>query len=752
MRAYRVSAISLSAFLVFTLFPAPAFPQGSMNRNHGTGTAEDPYIVPQSESEIKVDAILGEEAWKKALLLELKYEVRPGENVPPPVRTEVLLTYNKENLYAAFRCYDPEPSAIRAHLRDRDTLGGDDWIALILDTFNDNRRSFDFIVTAQGVQFDEIESQSGEDPGWDTIWDCASKITEWGYIVEIAIPFSSLRFQRKDGPQIWGFDAVRRYPREHPYHIGLFPRDRSNNCYLCQAIKIKGFDGASPGRNIEINPTVIGARTDERPEFPAGNLQKRDQEAEVGLTARWGMTPNLTVNLTANPDFSQVEADALQLDINQPFALFYPERRPFFTEGTDFFSALESIIYTRTIRDPTWGIKLTGKEGSHTIGAYMLRDEVTNLIFPGSQGSSSTSLDKTNLSSVLRYKKDFGRRYTVGLLATDREGTDYFNRVYGFDLDFRFTRTNQIQLLVMGSSTKYPAEVAANNNQPGGTINDRLISFEYDHYTRTWGWWADYEEAGPEFRADLGYYPRVGYRNAEGGLLYTWNARQGSWWSLFRVGSEFNYYEDHNGALLNRTASLWFQYTGTMQSSIFMRGWITREGYNKRQFDQTVFVIEGGFWPTSNLQLYASTIFGDQIDYANTRLGKRFRFSPYLTYNLGKHLRFSLAHTFERMTVQDARLYTANITQSTAVYQFNVRTFFRAILQYVDYDYNPNNYTFPIDSRYKRFFTQVLFSYKINARTVLFLGYSDNYFGSQKYRLTQSDRTFFVKLGYAWVL
>jgi len=382
----------------------------------------------------------------------------------------------------------------------------------------------------------------------------------------------------------------------------------------------------------------------------------------------------------------------------------------------------------------------------------MLRDEVTNLIFPGSQGSSSTSLDKTNISSVIRYKRDFGSRYTVGLLATDREGKDYFNRVYGFDLDFRVTRTNQFQLLVMGSSTKYPAEVATNNNQPSGTFNDRLISFEWDHYTRTWGWWADYEDAGPEFRADLGYFPRVGYRNVEGGLLYRWNARPDSWWSMFRVGSEFNYFEDHNGALLNKTASLWFMYTGTMQSSLSIRGWITREGYNKRQFDQTLFVIEGGFWPTSNLQIYTSTIFGDQIDYANTRLGKRFRLNPYLSYNFGKHLRLSLGHTFERMTVQDARLYTANILQSSVVYQFNVRTFFRAIIQYVDYDYNPSNYTFPIDPEYRRFFAQVLFSYKINARTVLFLGYSDNYFGSQEYGLTQSDRTFFVKLGYAWVL
>jgi hypothetical protein len=711
------------------LFPVSTFPQDSNEKNQGTGTVEDPFLVPKTEFEIRVDAVLDEEAWENALVLELKFEVRPGENVPPPVRTEVLLTYDKENLYAAFRCYDPKPSAIRAHLRDRDTLGGDDWIALVFDTFNDNRRWFDFIVTAQGVQFDQIETQRGEEEsGWDTIWDCSSRITDWGYAVEIAIPFSSLRFQRKDGSQVWGFDAVRRYPREHAYHIGLFPRDRSNNCYMCQSLKIKGFEGASPGLNIEINPTVIGARTEDRPDFPQGSLEKRDQDAEAGLTARWGMTPNLTLNLTANPDFSQVEADAWQLDINQPFALFYPERRPFYTEGADFFSALERVIYTRMMRDPTWGLKLTGKEGTHTIGAYAVRDEITNLVFPGSQGSRSTSLNEANTSSVFRYKKDFGRRYTVGLLATDREGKDYYNRVYGFDLDFRFTRTNQIQLLVLGSKTRYPDEVASDNNQPSGSFNDGLISFEYDHNSRTWGWWADYEEAGPGFRADLGYFPRVGYRNAEGGLNYRWNAPPGSWWSL------------------------WFAYNGAMQSSLFIRGWRTREGYNSRLFDQTFFVIEGGFWPTSNLRLLMSTIFGDQIDYENTRLGKRFRFTPYLTYNLGKHLRLSMAHTYERMTVQDARLYTANILQSTAVYQFNVRTFFRAIIQYVDYNYNSSNYTFEKEPEYRRVFTQLLFSYKINARTLLFLGYSDNYFGGQQFGLTQSDRTFFVKLSYAWVL
>ncbi len=752
MSSHQIFIIPLTIMLAFVIFPPLVSGQETFSKNHGSGTAEDPYLVPRTEAEISIDAVLDEEAWKKALILELKYEVRPGENVPPPVHTEVLLTYDEKTLYAVFRCYDPDPSAIRAHLRDRDTLGGDDWIALILDTFNDERRSYDFIVTAQGVQFDQIETQSSEDSGWDTIWDCASRITDWGYAVEIAIPFSSLRFQRKEGAQVWGFDAVRRYPRDHPYHIGLFPRDRSNNCYLCQAVKIKGFESASPGRNIELSPTATAFHSDEREEFPQGDLKKRDQEAELGLTARWGVTPNLTLNFTANPDFSQVEADALQLDINEPFALFYPERRPFFTEGADFFNSLESVVYTRTMRDPSWGFKLTGKEGANTIGAYAVRDEITNLIFPGSQGSSSASLDKSNISSAFRYKRDFGSRYTVGLMATDREGDDYYNRVFGFDLDFRFTRTNQIQLLVLGSSTRYPDEVVSSHGQPTGTFNDRLISFEYDHHTRTLGWWADYEEAGPQFRADLGYYPRVGYRNVEGGLYYTWNASQGQWWSMFRTGSELNYFEDQDGKLLYKSASLWLSYSGTMQSSLYIRGWRDREAYNRREFDLTYFLIEGSFWPTSNLQLYALTIYGDQVDYANTRLGNRLRIMPQLSYNLGKHLRLSLNHNYERMTVQDAHLYTANISQLSAIYQFNVRTFFRALIQYVDYDYNPSNYLFDIDSRNKRVLTQLLFSYKINPRTVLFIGYSDNYLGSQDFGLTQFDRTFFVKLGYAWVL
>jgi hypothetical protein len=324
--------------------------------------------------------------------------------------------------------------------------------------------------------------------------------------------------------------------------------------------------------------------------------------------------------------------------------------------------------------------------------------------------------------------------------------------VFGADLDFRFTPTNQIQLLVLRSSTEYPTDVQDDFGQPAGSKADHLISFEYDHYTRTWGWWADYEEAGENFRADLGYYPRVGYRNIEGGVLHTWNGRPGSWWSAIRVGADYSYFGERDGGLLERSGTLWLNYQGTMQSFLGLGAWQARYAYAGEEYDLTGGFIEGGFWPTSDLQIGAFVIVTDEIDYANARLGSRFRINPWMSYNLGRHVRLALNHNFERMRANDARLYTANISQLTAVYQFNVRTFFRAIMQYVNYNYNPDNYTFEQDSEDRRLFTQLLFSYKLNPRTVLFLGYVDNHRGNQDFSITRSDRTLFVKLGYAWTI
>jgi hypothetical protein len=225
-----------------------------------------PHVVPRATSEVAIDGVIDEQAWRDALTLELKYEVRPGENTEPPVRTTVFVTYDENRVLAAFRAFDDEPEKIRARFRDRDHIRGDDWVGIILDTFNDERRAYEFWVNPLGVQTDGIYSEGRRaggggrnfDQSWDAIWHSAGRLTDFGYEVEMAIPFNQIRFQGIDGPQIWGFDATRSWPRSDRVHIGLFPRERGANSYLAQEDKLIGFEGGSPGRNLELVPTLTG--------------------------------------------------------------------------------------------------------------------------------------------------------------------------------------------------------------------------------------------------------------------------------------------------------------------------------------------------------------------------------------------------------------------------------------------------------------------------------------------------------------
>ena len=292
-----------------------------------TASAAPPHQIPRIDTGISVDGVLDEAAWDHAWSMTLDYEVRPGENTPVLAETEVLVFSDDSHLYVGFRALDPEPSAIRAHLTDRDNAWNDDWVGVVLDTFNDERRSYLFVVNPLGVQMDTIETSGGNTP-WDGIWASAATFIDRGWSAELEIPFSTLRFQRSEGPQVWGFDAIRGYPRNVTHQMGSFARDRSNNCYLCQAHKIEGFAGVSPGRNLEIVPTLTASRTDTRDELPDGPMKAGDSEIEAGATVRWGFTPNLTLSAALNPDFSQIEADALQLQVNRPFAIFFPELRP----------------------------------------------------------------------------------------------------------------------------------------------------------------------------------------------------------------------------------------------------------------------------------------------------------------------------------------------------------------------------------------------------------------------------------------
>jgi hypothetical protein len=404
------------------------------------------------------------------------------------------------------------------------------------------------------------------------------------------------------------------------------------------------------------------------------------------------------------------------------------------------------------MREPQWGLKLTGKEGTHTIGAYVVNDEVTNLIIPGSESSDFTVLEQPNTATVLRYKFDVGNRFTLGGIFTNREGTGYLNRVAGIDADLRLSSKDRVFVQVLSSSTRYPEEVAEDFDQPEGTIDDWAAEIFYSHNTRSWMWWAVLSDIGADFRADLGFMPQVNYKHREAGLGYQWNATETSWYSRMDIKAKVADSVDQTGFLLFHEDVVQFTIEGPIQSHSVVRPSQVREGYNGQEFDFDRLRLHFCAKPDRHSHVWLNLHGGGQIDYANTRPGDFLNLNGGFWYRFGRHLYVEPTYTRERMEVDEGWLYTSTIGQLSASWQFNPRCFVRAILQHVSDQFNTGLYTDDRDPEEQRLFTQFLFSYKLNPRTVFFLGYSDNSFANQDYGLTRGDRTIFAKIGYAWVL
>ncbi|MCK4546128.1 MAG: carbohydrate binding family 9 domain-containing protein [Candidatus Eisenbacteria sp.] len=714
------------------------------------------YEVSRAVSPVRIDGVLDEETWKHAVVINLPYEIMPGENIPPPVSTECLITYDDRNLYAGFRAHDPDPSQIRAHYCDRDKAYRNDYVGIMIDPFNDERRGLEFFCNPFGVQMDfsrnDVSSGNQEDATWDAIWKSAGRITDEGYTVEMAIPFTSLRFPRTEGRQTWGFMAFRAYPRTDRHQIGSKPYNRDLNCMVCQWDKIVGFEGITPGRNIEIAPTFTAHRTDEREEFPEGSIANGDPDPELGISARWGITPNWSVQAALNPDFSQIEADMAQLEINTRYALYFPEKRPFFMEGADFFRTPIEAVYTRTVVEPSRGLKLSGKEGRSALGVFTARDDVTSLMFPSNQGSDIILLDQDVTTGVFRYRRDVGETSNLGVLTTAREGDEYRNRVYGVDGNLWLTSKDLIRFQLLGTMTNYPWETAEENDQPHKLFHGFGADVVYQHGERDWQWWAYWDHRDPGFRADVGFVRRVDLREFGLGGQHTWWGEPGARLRRVFLGLEGERTEDHSGLLTDRSVNLFAGAEGPYQSWLQTRVWHETEYYDGDTYDLNAGHFFFNIRPSGDFTCSVGGNLGEAIDYDNSRKGKRIRLSPGLTRDLFRHLYLQVDHTFERFYVDGDRLFEARLHQARLTYQFNIRTFARAIVQYVDIDRNVDLYIDEdTDAESRDLFTQFLFSYKVNPQTVCFLGYSDNWEREIGFDLTQSDRTFFLKIGYAWV-
>src|SRR5712671_6022823 len=328
----------------------------------------------------------------------------PGDGTPATEPTTAYLSYDGKNLYVVFVCQD-ESGAVRAHLSRREGSDQDDGVGVLLDTFRDFHRAYYFFSNPLGVQTDAIYTEGqGYDFSFDTLWGNAGRVTKNGYIVFFSIPFKSLRFSHAP-EQTWGIALYRTILRKSEYDYWPYVTQRVEGLTQ-QFAPVGGLENVSPGRNMQFIPYGLLASDHFLYQPPGGPPGFVDQfEHRAGLDAKFVAKDSLTFDLTLNPDFSQVESDDPQVTINQRFAVFFPEKRPFFIENAGFFMTPVNLFFSRQIMNPQFGSRVTGKVGSWTLGALVIDDKQ-----PGQDQPSGSPYDTRAVDGVVRVAREFGKQ------------------------------------------------------------------------------------------------------------------------------------------------------------------------------------------------------------------------------------------------------------------------------------------------------------------------------------------------------
>lgn len=506
----------------------PATPAPSPSVTY-LGLAGD-LVVPaplRLSVQVRVDGRIDESEWATAPLLTGFTQYDPVEGVAAAMRTEVRVLVTSDALYFAVKAFD-EPGAIRASLARRDDFGdSDDYVQIVLDTFDDQRRGYVFQVNPLGVQGDGlwVEGRGGRgDPvDWspDFVWSSEGRVEADGYSVELAIPLKSLRFP--DRPvQDWGLQ-VTRLTQRNGFRDAWAPVTSEEVNRLAQAGKLSGLRDLEQGMFLEFNPVVTGSSAAQWGGDDLG-LVRDPTAGEFGFNVTYGLTSNLTLDGTFNPDFSQVEADAGQITVNERFAIRLSEQRPFFLEGTDIFSMPRQLVYTRSIGNPVAAAKLSGKVGAWNV-AYL--------------GAVDRASDGANPAvNLLRARRDLGSSHSVGLVYTDRTASgDSFNRLVGADGRFVFRSRYTLEVLAAGSADA----VSAGPSTRWGS----LLSASLQRSSRTFTYSASFEDVTSDFRAGSGFIRRVGVTEAQGRMGYTFRGGQGAfverWGPSVEVGSTWSH-------------------------------------------------------------------------------------------------------------------------------------------------------------------------------------------------------------------
>jgi len=650
----------------------------------------------------------------------------PRNGQPASQRTEVYLGYDDESLYVIFVCFDTEPNQIRARLGRREDVFSDDVVEVMIDTFNDKRRAYAFVTTPRGIQRDAIWTEGqGFDGSFDTLWYTRGQLTDQGYLAWIAIPFKSLRFPSTP-QQTWGIILRRDIPRVN--ESSLWPHVSSTvEGRLNQAATLRGLENISPGRTLQFIP-YASFRSFRAPDFRDPAQPRFSEEAgelQAGLDAKIILQDSLVLDITANPDFAQVESDEPQVTVNQRFEVFFPEKRPFFLENAGYFTTPFNLVFTRRIADPRLGARLTGKRGPFAIGALIADDEAPGKLVPPADPLHGSRA----VVGILCGSRDFFRQSTLGFLYTGREFKESYNRVTGLDGRLKFGDNWVVGIQGIASWTRQLD--ATHWTGPAYTVQAERSGRQFYYST-------SYTDISRDFQTELGFVPRTDIRHWAQFTSYQFRP-EGKWLIAWGPESNTEIVYDHNGTRLDLTqdTELGVEMTGRTFVSLFYN-W-DKERLRPLDFD---VLTESHDFQRNRKGFEMETAYLRWLSVAwNYSWGTRINFSPpegqepFLADVKSATVVTALRpltsllvenrylHTRLTDRGDDRNIFNNHIIRSNWNWQFTRELSLRVILQYDAVLANPEHTA--LQAR-KNFNADFLFIYLLHPGTAIYIGYNGN--------------------------
>ncbi|HEX7340941.1 MAG TPA: DUF5916 domain-containing protein [Rhodanobacteraceae bacterium] len=746
-------ALLLAVVLLATFAPAHA-------RAATTRHTRPPQTIPSLSAWVGPDGKPTAAAWQHAARFAVDNEVQPGHNTPAPVRTDVDVGYTHDALWLRFVAQDPHPADIHVKFRQHDGFDNNsEYVGVIFSPFNDTQWGYEFFCSAGATEMDMFRQQGHEYASFDAIWYCRAQRTSTGYVVTMQIPFRSLKLPHSDAPQTWRLMLFRNWARRVRHQITQIKLDYNSNCMLCDAQVVRTATPiGTTGGGFQIMPQASVARTDARP-APGLPMRQGKLKASGGINARWAIRPDLVWSATLKPNFSQVAPDVLQPTINQRFALYYPENRPFFMEGTWVFNApgfnggngaTNQFVDTRQIADPHWATKVVGQVGGNAIGALVADDSLTNILMPGRVSSQLHSFNFQTRDGLLRFRHDFSGNSALGVLATSRTGSGYHNNLLAIDGTWQIDPSDTLTTQLASTNTLYPRQVASAFGIAPGRVTGNGWLLDYQRTRNSYSASMLLAHVAPGFRAGLGYLPQVGYDEAMPQFEYDWYAHD-TWWTSGGFGGHYDLVRGTGGGpTLDRTANVYAFVNAIGQSHVTINASHENQYFGGKTFALRQFEVDANAQPLHWLQFEIDAAAGDGVDYVGVRKGRMVSIAPSFTLTPGPHLQVAFVGQVEHLDVDGGRLYTAKLYDLRLSWYFNARMYVRVIGQ--EQDVRNNLALAPAGTaRHTRTLaTQFLFGYVLNPWTSLYAGMTNGYADTVNTGLEQQGRTAFLRLSYAF--